>query len=205
MWLTKVLGKSLVVLPLGYKTRLKCSLFGHKSQPDTQPFEFSVFFKVVFIKWMHKSELNPDYQSPLLPPNTPSLPPLTFPPPSTVAAILSSHLPEISEHFSFTKFSLKESPSASNRTQSVIGVFQTTSRYPTRYWQVRLSKLKTGPRETGFGSLNLAVAGRRLSTQRNGGTSDCWQSADRINISRDLCYRTTSASRFWPLTSYSFR
>lgn len=123
---------------------------------------------------MHKSELNPPYQSPQLPPNTP-LPPIAycFPPPFTVAAILSSHLPEISEHFSFTKFSLKESPSAANRTQSVIGVFQTTSRYPTRYWQVRLNKLKTGPRETGFGSLKLAVAGRRLSTQRNGGTSDC--------------------------------
>lgn len=110
--------------------------------------------------------------SPLpLPLTHPPLP--VFPPPFTVAAILSSHLPEISKHFSFTKLSLKESPSASNRTQSVIRVFQTISRYPTRYWQVRLSKLKTGPRETGFGSLNLAVAGRRLSTQRNGGTSDC--------------------------------
>lgn len=129
---------------------------------------------------MHKSELNPAYQSPLLPPNTPSLLPPAYsifpppsPPPFTVAAILSSHLPEISEHFSFTKFSLKKSPSASNRTQSVIAVSQTTSRYPTRYWQVRLSKLKTGPSETGFGSLNLAIAGRRLPTQRNGGTSDC--------------------------------
>lgn len=150
---------------------------------------------------MHKSELNPPYQSPRLPPNTPPPPPAySVPPPSTVAAILSSHLPEIFKHFSFTKLSLKESPSASNRTQSVIGVFQTTSRYPTRYWQVRLSKLKTGPRETGFGSLNLAVAGRRLSTQRNGGTSDCWQSAERIYISRDLCNCAISASRFTQLT-----
>ncbi|XDV44423.1 hypothetical protein PO909_012708, partial [Leuciscus waleckii] len=72
-------------------------------------------------------------------------------PPPLTTAILSSHLPEISEHFSFTKFSLKESPSASNRTQSVLRLFRTVSRYPVRYWQVRRIKLKNGPRETGSG------------------------------------------------------
>ncbi len=79
----------------------------------------------------------------------PSLPPQHPPPLST--AILSSHLPEISEHFSFTKFSLKESPSSSNRTQSVLRLLQTVSRYPVRYWQVRRIKLRTAPRETGSG------------------------------------------------------
>lgn len=58
---------------------------------------------------------------------------LLAPPLPPKAAILSSHLPEISDRFSFTKFSLKESSSAQNRPQSVMPVIQTASRYPTRY------------------------------------------------------------------------
>lgn len=67
-------------------------------------------------------------ETPLESPFTSSFAPLPL-----KAAILSSHLPEISDQFSFTKFSLKESSSAKNRTQSVMPMIRTVSRYPTRY------------------------------------------------------------------------